>query len=230
MASLAQIEANRRNAKRSTGPRTIAGKATVARNGISHGLASTRFALLPWEDPVEWEELLSGLTSEHRPSTPTEEFLVMEMARAQWKLNRLAHIEHELIAGEKGASSWSELAQNWRRDCTYNQELAKLERYENSLRRAWYRALATLTKLRKPSPGLKKPSPQTHKAKPIEEAPEIVCSPASPAGPGEECCSVQLSATTPLPSGDTNSHERRCPAENNAGEVALTMSKPCVEL
>lgn len=151
MASLAQIEANRRNAMCSSGPRTPEGKATVARNGVTHGLSSTRFTLLPFENPAEWEELLSGLIAEHQPSTPTEEFLVMEMARAQWKINRIAHIEHELLAGEKGASNWSELAKEWRSDCICNHELQKLERYENSLRRAWYKALDTLTKLRKPN-------------------------------------------------------------------------------
>lgn len=175
MASTSQIEANRRNAKRSTGPRTPEGKATVARNGVSHGLSANKFALLPWEDPAEFEQLLKGLEAEHQPSTPTEAFLVTEMARAQWKLNRVAHIEYELLAGKDGASDWAELASNWRHDCTYNHKLQKLERYETSLRRAWYRALNTLMKLRTPPCTSSKPAaPETkenYKAKPIEEAP-----------------------------------------------------------
>jgi len=47
MASSAQIAANRRNAKRSTGPRTSAGKARVARNAVQHGLASRIVAGTP---------------------------------------------------------------------------------------------------------------------------------------------------------------------------------------
>lgn len=168
MASLAQTEANRRNAKRSTGPRTPEGKAAVARNGVTHGLSSNKFFLLPWEDPSEWEALLSGLIAEHQPSTPTEEFLVIEMARAQWKLNRLAHIEHEILAGQDGATDWPELALQWRRDCANSQKTERLERYETSLRRAWYRALATLLKLRKST--AKPEASENDKAKPVAEA------------------------------------------------------------
>jgi hypothetical protein len=39
MTSKQQIEANRANAKRSTGPRTIGGKARSSRNALSHGLS-----------------------------------------------------------------------------------------------------------------------------------------------------------------------------------------------
>lgn len=175
MASQSQIEANRRNAQSSTGPRTPAGQATVARNGVSHGLSANKFALLPWEDPAEFDELLNGLIAEHQPSTPTEEFLVRDMARAQWKLSRVAHLEHELLAGEDGASDWAELADKWSSDCTYNQKLQKLERYETSLRRAWYLALNTLTKLRGPVQRVPKPAEpeirEIDKAKPIGNAP-----------------------------------------------------------
>lgn len=145
----------------------------VARNGVSHGLSANKFALFPWEDPAEWEDLLNGLVAEHQPSTPTEDFLVTEIARVQWKLNRVAHIEHKLLAGEDGASDWSELADKWSSDCSYNRKLQKLERYETSLRRAWYNALITLMKLRGPAQRVPKPTavPETiekNKAKPIE--------------------------------------------------------------
>lgn len=45
MTSQRQIEANRRNAKRSTGPKTLAGKSAVKKNALKHGLASTSVAI-----------------------------------------------------------------------------------------------------------------------------------------------------------------------------------------
>jgi hypothetical protein len=42
MTTEAQIAANRVNATKSTGPRTTAGKAVVALNGMKHGLLSAR--------------------------------------------------------------------------------------------------------------------------------------------------------------------------------------------
>ena len=52
MTTEAQIEANRANAQKSTGPRTPEGKATVAQNAVKHGLLA-RTAVLHGED---WEE------------------------------------------------------------------------------------------------------------------------------------------------------------------------------
>jgi hypothetical protein len=43
MISLLQIEANRRNALHSTGPRTEAGRAVASRNALKHGLTIVLF-------------------------------------------------------------------------------------------------------------------------------------------------------------------------------------------
>jgi hypothetical protein len=44
----AQINANRENAKKSTGPRTAEGKAASSRNGLKHGLRAVRIPQLPY--------------------------------------------------------------------------------------------------------------------------------------------------------------------------------------
>jgi hypothetical protein len=57
MASAAQIEANRRNAQRSTWPRTDAGKVHARANALKHGMsARTLMSVLPQEDPKQLEE------------------------------------------------------------------------------------------------------------------------------------------------------------------------------
>ena len=52
MATEKQIQANRNNAKKSTGPRTEQGKAASSQNALKHGLLA-RDAVLPGEDPAE---------------------------------------------------------------------------------------------------------------------------------------------------------------------------------
>ena len=60
MATHAQILANRENAKKSTGPKTEAGKAKSSMNRLSHGFASSaRFS--KGEDPEEFYALLNEL-------------------------------------------------------------------------------------------------------------------------------------------------------------------------
>lgn len=58
MATEKQIQANRNNAKKSTGPRTEKGKARVSQNALKHGLLA-RDAILPGEG--------------HAAQTPTSE-------------------------------------------------------------------------------------------------------------------------------------------------------------
>ena len=95
MASQKQIDANRRNALQSTGPKTPAGKAISSRNALRHGLRA-RAALLPGEDKRAFERLFKAFRAEHRPLGPLEEVLVEQMAVAYWKLARLSRIESHL--------------------------------------------------------------------------------------------------------------------------------------
>jgi hypothetical protein len=151
MATSAQLAANQTNAQLSTGPRTETGKAVVSRNRLSHGLSSSTFVLLPGEDPAEFTSLETALIGEHKPSGPTEKFLVGELARAQWKLDRIVAIEAAILAGSQDnlCDTWSDLARQFQNDCAGADALAKLNRYEQAARRAWHKALEQLQTLRK---------------------------------------------------------------------------------
>ena len=56
MTSLRQIEANRRNALKSTGPRSLHGKSVVSQNAARHGLDSASPVIPRLEDPDEWRQ------------------------------------------------------------------------------------------------------------------------------------------------------------------------------
>ena len=92
MATKEQIAANRRNAKKSTGPTSPAGKAAASMNNLRHGL-SARTIILPGENKEEFDEILAGLQQEYQPQSSSEHYLVREAAVAQWKLGRAAAYE-----------------------------------------------------------------------------------------------------------------------------------------
>ena len=127
MATDAQVLANRQNAQASTGPKSPEGKARSSQNRIAHGLTG-RHIVLPGEDPAEFDNLLEALWSEHQPDTPTEEILVEEMAHARWKTLRMFRRGMHQTADLDG--------------------LTKFERYEATARRAFYKALQELRRLR----------------------------------------------------------------------------------
>jgi hypothetical protein len=66
MATIKQIDANRRNALQSTGPKTAEGKAAVALNAMKHGLPS-RELLLPGENGAAFAELAENLRAQVAP-------------------------------------------------------------------------------------------------------------------------------------------------------------------
>jgi len=95
--SPARLAANRTNARRSTGPRTIAGKAASSRNATTHGLL-VREPLLPGEDPAELQEHSSRLLEQLAPEGGVEELLADDIVSLTWRLGRLARVETALFA------------------------------------------------------------------------------------------------------------------------------------
>jgi hypothetical protein len=55
---------------------------------MRHGLLSAD-TVLPWEDKLEYQSLLSALVEEYTPHGPTEEHLVEEIACVIWRKRRL---------------------------------------------------------------------------------------------------------------------------------------------
>ena len=96
MTSLRQIESNRRNAQKSTGPKTDDGKARAARNAVRHGLtAETVIKLL--EDPDDYRAFEQAVTADYDAETAVERELVLRLASLLWRLRRATAIETGLL-------------------------------------------------------------------------------------------------------------------------------------
>ena len=72
MATQAQITANRRNAQRSTGPRTPEGRAIAAPNSTRHGLLA-QGAIVMGEDVQLFQDRADSLLSDLKPRQPAGE-------------------------------------------------------------------------------------------------------------------------------------------------------------
>jgi len=92
-----RIQANRRNALRSTGPKTARGKSTVARNAIKHGLLAREVVITAGngeENLEEFHSLLKGLWESYEPMGVVEESLVQTIAACWWRKARVIRAEN----------------------------------------------------------------------------------------------------------------------------------------
>src|SRR5215469_4619909 len=92
MTTPAQIDANRKNASRSTGPKTPSGKDRSSRNAVRHGLRS-ELAVLPFEQAEAWERHRDGIIRSLTPVGTLEEALAFRVALCLWRLQRVAVYE-----------------------------------------------------------------------------------------------------------------------------------------
>lgn len=106
----AKIEANRRNANRSTGPATPAGKSRSSQNARKHGLSATHLVLETAEERELYASLESALREAIQPHGELEELLFDQALFAQWHL-RLCRIRESAILAA-AASSTEDPVQN----------------------------------------------------------------------------------------------------------------------
>jgi hypothetical protein len=104
-----RVEANRRNAKKSTGPRTPVGKRRSRLNAIKHGLCA-RIPVLPGEDPDAFRRHVDGFSEALQPRDAVEIFLAEQAAFAAWRAQRAdraeaAHLAAILRAARIGTES-----------------------------------------------------------------------------------------------------------------------------
>ena len=89
MASSAQIAANQSNARNSTGPRTVEGKARVSRNATRHGVTAS-YPVVRDDEQEDFAALRDGLAAELDPRGAVETVAFQQILLAAWNLQRLA--------------------------------------------------------------------------------------------------------------------------------------------
>jgi hypothetical protein len=96
MTSFRQIEANRRNARKSTGPVTQEGKQRSRCNAVRHGLtAETVIGAL--EDAEDYDDFQAAIIADYDAQSAVERELVLRLASLLWRLRRATTMETGLF-------------------------------------------------------------------------------------------------------------------------------------
>jgi hypothetical protein len=101
MATDRQIEANRKNAQKCTGPRTEAGKEKSSQNALKTGL-DAKSEVLRFESRPDYEALIAEFYARYHPTVPEDRALVDMLIRSEWLSRRYTAIdtaiwEHEFF-------------------------------------------------------------------------------------------------------------------------------------
>ena len=148
MSTEKQIAANRRNARKSTGPKSENGKSRTRLNALRHGLTAEQ-AVLPHEDPQNYEEIRTGMIQAHAPAGAAELALVEELVNAYWRLLRLHRVENqywEHLGGcyNRGDQGIAEALLQ-----SPDKQTRAFFRYYGQIEKSYYRALAAVNQIKR---------------------------------------------------------------------------------
>lgn len=91
-----KLEANRRNAQKSTGPRTTEGKVRARLNAVTHGILAKEAVVMKGdgaEEASEFAELVENLYTQLQPQDAVEQILIDRVAACYWRLRRAQRYE-----------------------------------------------------------------------------------------------------------------------------------------
>lgn len=96
MVSIRQLEANRCNARRSTGPKTASGKMRSRSNALKHGLTAVTVVGV-FERNEDYDVFEQAILADYMPNSFVQHELVLRLASLFWRLRRAAAVETGLI-------------------------------------------------------------------------------------------------------------------------------------
>jgi len=94
-----KIRANRRNAKKSTGPRTFLGKEKVSGNALTHGLTAEKHVIIG-ESINEFNTFRDSMFKVYEPFGAYEEEIFIKLVELLWRLRRVGVIETGIYGNE----------------------------------------------------------------------------------------------------------------------------------
>src|SRR4051812_41873277 len=239
MVSQKKLEANRRNAAKSTGPKTPRGKEKSSRNSLKHGLLSQRTPVLPFEDEFEYRTVSDAFMLDLAPVGIVQREVVTRIVQINWKLRRIPAMEAALLE-----HAFRDIAEGFQRgkECgDYDDDAViepataakviatqfavngdrpyeRLEMYGMRLQRSFISACRELAKLKKETTGEELPvmnqvlymnEDEVRMRRKLEEMERAEASSPSPGMPGEG--RVRASQEEHLNSSEPNSE---CPHPN----------------
>ena len=152
------MAANRRNAQKSTGPRSIEGKKRAGLSALKHGMTA-KTVVLPNESAAGYEEIRAALIEDYAPATTQELMLVDQIAAGYWRTIRARRYENEMFDNRLRTRK-RELGMDQKPDPDKDdegyavmlqmadpEELKNYFRYDATISRDYYRAIATLEKM-----------------------------------------------------------------------------------
>ena len=109
MTTQAQITANRRNAQKSTGPRSQKGRAAASQNAVKHGLLARKDVICS-ESQAQFDRFRRRIIDELAPETPVESMLADRIVSLSWRLKRIGRIQNQTFDALNTSDNSSPLA------------------------------------------------------------------------------------------------------------------------
>ena len=181
MATRKQIDANRRNAQKSTGPTTPEGKQHSSRNALQSGI-SAESEIIIGERPDDLARLRDEYLQHYRPDSPVARDLVDSLVRSAWLRRRFALIEADLFNSRYDDLIEPDVHRAFRFG-NYYKRFNLLERRINSVDRAFHRSLKALKEIQSLQPPPDQTAPEklaSSLEKPVHPAAHPEAAPPAP--------------------------------------------------
>jgi hypothetical protein len=206
MATIKQIQANRLNSQKSTGPRSAEGKAASSQNALKSGIDS-QSQIIRGEDPAALDALAAQYLLDHQPQSASERALVDILIDSEWTLRRLRKTEAHLWEYQFASLALSHKRVHPDKPFPKDQMLgeafqntadtfSRLERRRQNLQRAYHRTLLDLREIQESRRGALRAQPDTAAPPQIRldppEAPKPVLEPTGGTPPTPSSQSANL--------------------------------------